>query len=255
MIASVGGALLAMFGFSKLMDIDTSVLPIATVLGLGLSIDYALLMVNRFREERGHGADIAQAVERTAATAGRTVAFSGLTVAVALSGLFVFTSPVFRAVGAAGVSVVVIAVVVCAVEWVRVPSRAIPVFLLVVTIGDSLATNAVKTAIDRARPAIDPVAATLGPSFPSGHSKTAAVVTLGLVLLFTVRGRGRRLLIGAGAAYSLVMAWSRTYLRVHWLTDVVWGLALGTVVTLAVLLAVTARQSIRRSSEGTTTGG
>ncbi|GAA1073739.1 MMPL family transporter [Kitasatospora arboriphila] len=108
-IASVGGALLAMFGFSRIMDIDTSVLPIATVLGLGLSIDYALLMVNRFREERGHGATVEQAVERTAATAGRTVAFSGLTVAVALSGLFVFTSPVFRAVGVAGVSVVVIA--------------------------------------------------------------------------------------------------------------------------------------------------
>ncbi|MFF1907650.1 MMPL family transporter [Kitasatospora sp. NPDC058218] len=109
-VASVGGALLAMFGFSKIMDIDTSVLPIATVLGLGLSIDYALLMVNRFREERGHGAGIAAAVERTAATAGRTVAFSGLTVAVALSGLFVFTSPVLGAVAAAGVSVVVIAV-------------------------------------------------------------------------------------------------------------------------------------------------
>ncbi|MFF2350410.1 MMPL family transporter [Kitasatospora sp. NPDC058115] len=109
-VASVGGALLAMFGFSRIMDIDTSVLPIATVLGLGLSIDYALLMVNRFREERGHGATIAAAVERTAATAGRTVAFSGLTVAVALSGLFVFTSPVLAAVSAAGVSVVVIAV-------------------------------------------------------------------------------------------------------------------------------------------------
>ncbi|MFJ4090484.1 MMPL family transporter [Kitasatospora sp. NPDC089913] len=109
-VASVGGALLAMFGFSRIMDIDTSVLPIATVLGLGLSIDYALLMVNRFREERGHGASISAAVERTAATAGRTVAFSGLTVAVALSGLFVFTSPVLGAVAAAGVSVVVIAV-------------------------------------------------------------------------------------------------------------------------------------------------
>ncbi|GAA2148056.1 MMPL family transporter [Kitasatospora kazusensis] len=109
-VASVGGALLAMFGFSQIMSIDTSVLPIATVLGLGLSIDYALLMVNRFREERGHGADIAAAVERTAATAGRTVAFSGLTVAVALSGLFVFTNPVLGAVAAAGVSVVVIAV-------------------------------------------------------------------------------------------------------------------------------------------------
>lgn len=109
-VASVGGALLSMFGFSQIMSMDTSVLPIATVLGLGLSIDYALLIVNRFREERGHGAGIAHAVERTCATAGRTVAFSGLTVAVALSGLFVFTSPVFRSVAAAGVSVVVIAV-------------------------------------------------------------------------------------------------------------------------------------------------
>ncbi|WP_055590335.1 MMPL family transporter [Streptacidiphilus griseoplanus] len=109
-VASVGGALLAIFGFSRVMSLDTSVLPIATVLGLGLSIDYALLMVSRFREERGKGASVAAAVERTSATAGRTVAFSGVTVAVALSGLLVFSSPVFRAVGAAGVSVVVITV-------------------------------------------------------------------------------------------------------------------------------------------------
>jgi RND superfamily putative drug exporter len=109
-IGSIAGAFLALLGFSKLLSLDTSVLPIATILGLGLSIDYALLMVNRFREERAQGADIAQAVERTSATAGRTVAFSALTVAAALCGLFVFTSPIFSAVAAAGVSVVVIAV-------------------------------------------------------------------------------------------------------------------------------------------------
>ena len=109
-VASIGGAFLALLGFTKLMPIDPSVLPIATVLGLGLSIDYALLMVNRFREERGHGVGVAEAVERTSATAGRTIAFSALTVAAALSGLFVFVSPIFRAVGAAGVSVVVITV-------------------------------------------------------------------------------------------------------------------------------------------------
>jgi RND superfamily putative drug exporter len=109
-IGSIAGALLAMLGFSRIMPIDTSVLPIATILGLGLSIDYALLMVNRFREERSRGADVAAAVERTAATAGRTIAFSALTVAAALSGLFVFVSPIFRAVAAAGVSVVVITV-------------------------------------------------------------------------------------------------------------------------------------------------
>ena len=109
-VASIGGAFLALLGFTKLMPIDPSVLPIATVLGLGLSIDYALLMVNRFREERAHGVGVAEAVERTSATAGRTIAFSALTVAAALSGLFVFVSPIFRAVGAAGVSVVVITV-------------------------------------------------------------------------------------------------------------------------------------------------
>ncbi|MEY9966436.1 RND superfamily putative drug exporter [Streptacidiphilus sp. MAP12-16] len=109
-IGSIAGALLALLGFSQIMPMDTSVLPIATVLGLGLSIDYALLMVNRFREERSRGADVAAAVERTSATAGRTIAFSALTVAAALSGLFVFVSPIFRAVAAAGVSVVVITV-------------------------------------------------------------------------------------------------------------------------------------------------
>ncbi|WP_051943234.1 MMPL family transporter [Streptacidiphilus rugosus] len=109
-IGSVAGALLALFGFTRIMPMDTSVLPITTVLGLGLSIDYALLMVNRFREERSKGATIEAAVERTSATAGRTIAFSALTVAVALSGLFVLTSPIFRAVAAAGVSVVVITV-------------------------------------------------------------------------------------------------------------------------------------------------
>ncbi|MEY9877845.1 RND superfamily putative drug exporter [Streptacidiphilus sp. MAP12-33] len=109
-IGSVAGALLALLGFTQIMPMDTSVLPITTVLGLGLSIDYALLVVNRFREERSKGATIEQAVERTSATAGRTIAFSALTVAVALSGLFVLTSPIFHAVAAAGVSVVVITV-------------------------------------------------------------------------------------------------------------------------------------------------
>ncbi len=79
--------------------------------------------------------------------------------------------------------VIAIAVVVGAVEWVRVPSRWIPVYLATVTLGDSLATNAVKGAVDRARPAIEPAAATLGPSFPSGHSSTAAAFFAALALL------------------------------------------------------------------------
>jgi len=125
--------------------------------------------------------------------------------------------------------VVVIAVVVCAVEWMRVPSRAIPVFLAVVAIGDSLATNAVKTAIDRARPAIDPVAATLGPSFPSGHSSTAASLFAAVALL-AGRRRGvtaRAALAAAAVGIAVAVACSRVMLDLHWTSDVVGGLALG----------------------------
>jgi membrane-associated phospholipid phosphatase len=125
--------------------------------------------------------------------------------------------------------VIVIAVAVGALEWVRVPRRTIPVFLAVVTIGDSLVTNAVKAAIDRARPAIDPVAATLGPSFPSGHSSTAASLFAALALLAGRRRgvRARAALAGTAVGLAVAVACSRVMLDLHWSSDVVAGLALG----------------------------
>jgi membrane-associated phospholipid phosphatase len=125
--------------------------------------------------------------------------------------------------------VIVIAVAVGAWEWVRVPRRTLPVFLAVVTIGDSLATNAVKAAIDRARPAIDPVAATLGPSFPSGHSSTAASLFAALALLAGRRRgvRARAALAGTAVGLAVAVACSRVMLDLHWSSDVVAGLALG----------------------------
>jgi membrane-associated phospholipid phosphatase len=125
--------------------------------------------------------------------------------------------------------VIVIAIVVGVIEWIRVPSRWIPVFLLVVTIGDSLVTNAVKGVIDRARPAIDPVAATLGPSFPSGHSSTAAAFFAALALL-AGRQRSaevRAALVGLAVGVAVAVACSRVLLDLHWVSDVVAGLALG----------------------------
>jgi membrane-associated phospholipid phosphatase len=86
--------------------------------------------------------------------------------------------------------VIVIAVIVGVVEWIRVPNRWIPVFLLAVTLGDSFVTNTIKGIVDRARPTIDPLAAHLGPSFPSGHSSTAAALFAALALL--AGGDGRR---------------------------------------------------------------
>jgi putative drug exporter of the RND superfamily len=109
---SIAGGLAALFGFSFLLPLDPSVPSVTTVLGLGLSIDYALLMVQRYREERGLGRDAEQAVLVAVSTAGRTISFSALTVATALTGLFVFQLSIFRALGAAGVTVVLVALAV-----------------------------------------------------------------------------------------------------------------------------------------------
>ena len=108
-VAAIGGAFVCLLGFAAVITLDPNTVPVTTLLGLGVSIDYALLMVSRFREERGAGADVPGAVERTAATAGRTITFSALTVAVSLSALMIFDDPTFRAIGAAGVAVVVVA--------------------------------------------------------------------------------------------------------------------------------------------------
>jgi RND superfamily putative drug exporter len=82
---------------------------LTTALGLGLAIDYALLIVRRFREELATGADPAAAALRTVRTAGRTVLFSALTVAVALSAMLVFPLYFLRSLAYAGISVVLVA--------------------------------------------------------------------------------------------------------------------------------------------------
>ncbi len=121
-VASIGGALAVLLGFSYLIDLDAAVVNVVTVLGLGLCIDYGLLIVSRYREElrtrlaerstRSTKAARTDAMVATMATAGRTVLFSGVTVAISLSGLLLFEARILRAVGAAGVSVVVIALLV-----------------------------------------------------------------------------------------------------------------------------------------------
>ena len=122
-VASIAGALASLLGFSHLIDLDASVVNVVTVLGLGLSIDYGLLTVSRFREElraRAPGVpasaitreQVVDATARTVDSAGRTVVFSGLTVAISLGGLLVFEAPIMKAIGSAGLSVVLVAMVV-----------------------------------------------------------------------------------------------------------------------------------------------
>ena len=105
-LCGVTATTLALAVASLLTDISLYAINVTIMLGLGLGIDYGLLLVSRFREERGAGHDVAGAVRRTMATAGRTVVFSSCTVAVALCGLLVFEDPTIRSLGIAGIAVV-----------------------------------------------------------------------------------------------------------------------------------------------------
>jgi membrane-associated phospholipid phosphatase len=121
------------------------------------------------------------------------------------------------------------AVLVLVVEYRRLPSRWILPFLAVILIGQSLLTNGIKAILDRARPTLNPTAHFLGPSFPSGHTATAAAFWLAVALLMG-RSRGRRahgVLFGAAVAIGVAVACSRVLLDVHWFSDVIGGLALG----------------------------
>jgi len=126
-------------------------------------------------------------------------------------------------------TVVVVAVAVAFVEIARTRSCWVAPFLLAVILGDKLLTETIKELLDRARPTLEPVAATLGPSFPSGHTSTAAASWAAFAL---VAGRwwGRRAwpaLAGVAVGIAVAVAVSRVLLDVHWLTDVLGGLALG----------------------------
>jgi putative drug exporter of the RND superfamily len=108
---AVAGALLILLGVGHVTDISAYSVNVITMLGLGLAVDYSLLVVSRFREERAAGLELPDAIERTLATAGRTVAFSGLTVAAALCGLLAFAEPFLRSLTWGGIGVVLVAMV------------------------------------------------------------------------------------------------------------------------------------------------
>jgi len=109
-LGSVTGSFLVIYIITQFTDVSVFALNLITGLGLGLGIDYALLIVNRFREELAATNDVEASVAKTVATAGRTVFFSGLTVALVLASLNVFPLYFLKSFGYAGVSVVIFAV-------------------------------------------------------------------------------------------------------------------------------------------------
>ncbi|MGB3682032.1 MAG: MMPL family transporter [Rubrobacteraceae bacterium] len=106
---SVLTALAALYFISGIYDMSVFVLSIATMLGLGLGIDYALFAVSRFREEL-ESYSVSESVQNTVATAGRSIFFSGTAVLIGLSGLLFFPFMFMRSIGVAGVLVVFVSV-------------------------------------------------------------------------------------------------------------------------------------------------
>jgi undecaprenyl-diphosphatase len=147
--------------------------------------------------------------------------------------------------------VVPLAIAVCLAQHVRgrVPLAQSATFLAAVLVGQELLQRLLKQAIGRPRPSLEPVAATLGPAFPSGHSATAAAFYAGAALLLARRcpRRSQSRILAAGVALGVVVAATRVLLAVHWASDVAGGLALGWT-WLAVCTLVALRTGGRRSA-------
>ncbi|HYO37953.1 MAG TPA: MMPL family transporter [Geodermatophilus sp.] len=109
-IASILGSFAALRTASAFTDVSVFAVNVVTILGLGLAIDYGLFVVSRFREEIRRQATVEDALAATMATAGRTVAVSGVTVALSLAGLLIFPQVFLRSMGFGGMSAVLVAV-------------------------------------------------------------------------------------------------------------------------------------------------
>jgi RND superfamily putative drug exporter len=108
-VMAIAGTLLVLRGLTSVTNVSVYALNLTTALGLGLGIDYALLLVSRFREELAAGRPVPDAVAETTRTAGRTVLFSAVTVAVSLLALLVFPEFFLSSFGYAGIAVVALA--------------------------------------------------------------------------------------------------------------------------------------------------
>jgi uncharacterized membrane protein YdfJ with MMPL/SSD domain len=103
------GAFVAVRLLTYLTDISVFAINVITLLGLGMAVDYSLFVVSRFREELANGQDVSAAIRTTVATAGRTVAVSGLTIVLALSSLLIFPQPFLGGLAIGGMAAVLIA--------------------------------------------------------------------------------------------------------------------------------------------------
>jgi RND superfamily putative drug exporter len=132
---------LAVWGLTATGDVSFVVQFLVGLVGLGVAIDYTLLITTRWREERTAGATPIEAVERAMATAGSAVVFSGVTVAVALASMVVLPVPFLRAIGVGGLLIPLVSVLVAV--------TLLPVTLA--TIGPLLDRHRLRVSLGRRR--------------------------------------------------------------------------------------------------------
>ncbi len=111
-VAAIMTTFLVVWGLTTITEVSPIVQFLIALIGLGVSIDYALLVVVRWREERAHGLSGDAAIERAMQTAGRAVVFSGTTVAIGLLALVALPLPFLRSVGYGGMLIPLISVLV-----------------------------------------------------------------------------------------------------------------------------------------------
>jgi putative drug exporter of the RND superfamily len=104
---------LLVLGLTYVTDISFYVQFLIALVGLGVAIDYSLLFITRWREERATGHENNTALARTMSTAGRAIAFSGLTVAIGLVALVVLPVPFLRSIGIGGILIPLVSVLAC----------------------------------------------------------------------------------------------------------------------------------------------
>ena len=111
-VVSIMTTFLLLLGLTEITDVSPIVQFLIALIGLGVAIDYSLLVVSRWREERSHGRSNEEAVQRAMETAGRAVIFSGITVAIGLFALIALPLPFLRSMGYGGMLIPLVSTVV-----------------------------------------------------------------------------------------------------------------------------------------------
>jgi len=175
-LAAIPAAFLAVLGLTQVTPVSFVVQFLVALIGLGVAIDYSLLVVTRWREHRSHGADNIAAVTAAMASAGRAVVFSGLTVAVSLLALVVLPVPFLRSVGFAGFFIPLVSIAVA--------STLLPVMLA--TIGPRLDWPRLRHEASASRPWTAWARFVVRHAKPAGAVGAAILVAL-LVPLLSIR--------------------------------------------------------------------